>query len=239
MQSEVLLRIHDNAIKKYLEKALPEAVKCIIPYAKDAYDRVQKVDTIHGVSPVLATFRSQAQQNLPSLYNFKFPQELIFKDFSAMFSDLYTNKHTNKQARKWYGDDILTNSDLFFSGVLFGFMGLAVGAATSVGAIAVGTFSGAGGTGLLTWVRLAVKDRKISVMLQAVMMILLHERLFWLGIKNVESKEFLARAMVEVLKLRPSIEGYLARRLNVFSADDWENIIKEVVSRYHKRVLLV
>jgi hypothetical protein len=100
MQSEVLLRIHDNAIKKYLEKALPEAIKCIIPYAKNAYDIVQKVDRIDGASPVLETFRSQVQQNLPSLYNFKIPQELIFKDFSTIFLDLYTNKQTNKQACK-------------------------------------------------------------------------------------------------------------------------------------------
>lgn len=99
--------------------------------------------------------------------------------------------YTNKQARKWYGDVITTDNELFFSGVLFDFVGIAVGAATSAGAAAVGAFSGPG-TGWLTWSRLAGKDRKISVLLQAVMMILLHERLFWLGIKNVESKEFLA-----------------------------------------------
>jgi hypothetical protein len=36
-------------------------------------------------------------------------------------------------------------------------------------------------------------------MLQAVMMILLHERLLWLGIRNVESKIFLAHTMTHGL----------------------------------------
>lgn len=173
------------------------------------------------------------QSALPSQYGFKLRQQFIFKDFSALFSEL----HQNKQIPEWWRDDVLTNHVIVFSGVTVGILAMAVGALTG-GAITLAAASGGGVSGLFSIGRVISKDADAVTLMQTALMILLHERLCWLGIQEINSKEFLARAAVDVLKMSTEINADIRRQFG-WRKDDWEDILFNVISDFRERTVFV
>lgn len=220
-------------MERYLEAKLPRVLKIVIPWAQKAKERVSKVNMVNQASPVLDELRLNIQERLPGLYSLKIREQLIFKDFSALFSELYQNK----QMPEWWSD-VLTNQSDVFGGVPLGDLGFAVGAVTG-GALPLAAATGGGVRSLLTIARASFKDADLILLWQVALMILLHERLCWLGIREINSKEFLARAAVDILKVSPEVKSYIGKRLKIWGSVEWEKTLKDVVTHFRKETVYV
>jgi hypothetical protein len=61
--------------------------------------------------------------------------------------------------------------------------------------------------------------------------ILLYERIFWFGKKEV-SKDMAARAWISILKQLPDIEDKLHQDINIFLPDNWKAILTDVIKTF-------
>ena len=173
------------------------------------------------------------QEYLPDIYGYKLRKQFIFKDFSALFSEL----HQDGQTPEWWREAFLTNGEIWFSALMVGGLGLAVGAITG-GAVALAVALGGGSSGGLSIGTIITKDADAATLLQTALIILLHERLCWLGITEISSKEFLARAAVDVLRLSPEVNADIKGRLGWVS-NDYEAILADVIPRFRDRTVFV
>lgn len=220
-------------MERYLQARLPEILELVIPWAQKSKQRVGSVDTVNRASPVLDELRLKMQERLPDLYSLKIGKQLKFKDFSALFSELYQNNQTPE----WWKDDVLTNQAIIFSGVALGAIGLALGT-VSGGALTLAAASGGGGSGFLTLGRAYFKDADAVTLLQVALMILLYERLCWLGIREINSKEFLARAAVDVLKISPEVKSRIRENLDTWGKVEWETVLTDVITHFRKKTVM-
>ena len=220
-------------MERYLQARLPQILELVIPWAQKSKQRVGSVDPVNHASPVLDELRLEMQEHLPDLYSLKIGKQLKFKDFSALFSELYQNNQTPE----WWKDGVLTNHMIMFSGVALGALGFALGA-VSGGALTLAAASGGGGSGLLTFARAYGKVADTVTLLQVALMILLHERLCWLGIREINSKEFLARAAVDVLKISSEVKSRIEEKLHTQGKVEWETVLTDVITHFRKKTVM-
>ena len=164
------------------------------------------------------------QSALPSQYGFKIRQQFIFKDFSDLFSEL----HQNKQIPEWWQ---------IFSSVMVGIFTMVEKDLTGDIIKLAAAFRG-DVSGLLSIGRANSKDADAVTLMQTALMVLLHERLCWLGIQEIDSKEFLTRAAVDILKLSTEIDADIREQLG-WRKDDWEVILSNLISKFRERTVFV
>lgn len=232
-----------------LQAKLPQVLRDVIPWAIEARQKVYTTSLVNHTSPILDDLRRKMQERLPTLYNLEIGQQLIFKDFSALFSELYQNKHIPA----WWHDDGKTWGRLFVDGVVSVGLGIAMvavagGAMTLAGSSEVGRkaavatrtlAAGSGGRlgGFLTGA--TRKDANAATLLPVALMILMHERLCWLGIREIKSKEFLARAAVEILKIADEVKAWIDELLKTERNDDLKGILTIVVDRSRQKAISI
>ena len=215
-----------------LQDKLPQVLQVVVPWATEARKKVGTTGLVNHVSPVLDELRREMQERLPRLYNLKIRQQLIFKDFSALFSELYQSKHTPA----WWDDRLLTRNQILFSGAVVGALGLAVGAVTG-GAMPLAAASGGGFGGLLKFA--TRRDADAATLTQVALIILMHERLCWLGIREIKSKEFLARAAVEILKISGETRAWIDELLKTKGNKDLEMILTVVITHFRQKAVSI
>ena len=230
IRAEKLLRIYNQAVHRSLQAKLPQVLKVVIPWAKEARQKVYGTDLVNHASPILDDLRRKMQERLPGLYNLKIRQQLIFKDFSALFSELYQNKYTPA----WWDDGVMTRNRMLRDSAVFGVLGLAIGGVTG-GAMTLAATSGGGLGGFLTIA--TRRDADAATLTQVALMILMHERLCWLGIREIKSKEFLARAAVDILKISHDVRAWNDKLLRTWGNNDLEKILTVVISHFRQKAV--
>ena len=247
IRAEKLLRIYNQAVHRSLEAKLPQVLEVVIPLAKEARQKVYTTGLVNHTSPILDDLRRKMQERLPTLYNLEIGQQFIFKDFSALFSELYQNKHIPA----WWHDDGKTSGRLFVDGAVSVGLGIAMvvvagGAMTLAGssevdlkaAVATRTLAaGSGGRlgGFLT--EATRKDANAAALLPVALMILMYERLCWLGIREIKSREFLARDTIEILKIADEVKAWIDELLKTEGNDDLKGILTIVVDRSRQKAV--
>ena len=223
---------------RFLQAKLPQVLKVVIPWANEARQRVFGTELIKNASPILDNLRRKMQECLPRLYNLKIGEQFIFKDFSALFSELYQNKNTPA----WWDDDVTTSERIWRDGLAFGVLCCAVSAVAG-GAVAGGAMSLVGGipVGVLTRAMFRdARDADAATLTQVALIILMHERLCWLGIREIKSKEFLARAAVDVLKISHEVRAEIKKKLlETKGKDDSEKILTIVINRSRQKAVYI
>ena len=230
-----------------LQAKLPQVLKVVVPWASKARQKVYKTSLVNHTSPILDDLRRKMQERLPRLYNLEIGQQLIFKDFSALFSELYQNKHTPA----WWHDDGKTRERLILDGAVSVVLGIATMAVTggamtlagpSGGGIraVTGTLAATSGGGLGGYLTGATqRDANAATLLPVALIILMHERLCWLGIREIKSKEFLARAAIEILKIAEEVKAWIDELLQTEGNDNLEKILFIIVNRSRQKAVYI
>lgn len=213
LKSEVLLKIHDKAMLGYLKEVQFRAVNEALECASRKVDELPEIDPtseegLQKWALALRGFRKDLRLILPPLYGLDVPGDLNVEDYRELFSDLYQDG----EIPHWWDD----HAEFSFAKYGFGKQTLIITATLLVGTplswflilFPAPTLAAMGVTYLANSVRTVHNANEKTwmvrasraLLVQAACEILLYEKLFWLGIKEVRSKEILARAAIEVLK---------------------------------------
>ncbi|KAJ4217600.1 hypothetical protein NW759_008909 [Fusarium solani] len=214
LMDDILIGIHDRAMIRYLGQALQQASPRLAETAKQIYNIHQGDGTNIASSDwsfIVRGFQEKMDLVLPPIYRLDVAATLSVEGALGLFSALDA---INRPSRWW-------DPDLGLSALL---------AVTAVGG--VGAVSAAGIAALLFGGGTVVAGTS------AACAILTHEKLFWLGIKEIRSKEILARAVIEVMKQLQEMVLFL-EKVDTSSLNDFEETLSNLVANIRPNLRIV
>jgi hypothetical protein len=156
----------------------------------------------------LENFRADLSRILPSFYGLNIASEVNAGSYLELFSEI----QSGEEATNWWKDTMFS-----FWEVLNVIMGGHEAQAFNDKYFA----------------EMGIEKARRALVLQSIFGILTHEKLFWLGIRDIPTKEIPARAVVDVLKHGVEIDRILDRAGFDISggAENFKRVLGEMVER--------
>lgn len=200
MSDEVLLEIHNKAMIRYLGKALKQTVPQCAKKAREMWQ-----PPVPEMKSFMRAMQEHTELILPPMYGLTVAVPLHVEDAPSLFSTLRA-----VEERDWV---IEMSSDpksiVFMIGSISGMAFLSASAVIGVPILGIGSL---GFMALQNHVGTTLRHEIWKdIVAQIACAILVCEKLFWLGIKEIRSKEIVARALFEVLKQSKEIARFLGK----------------------------